>query len=55
MRYLCDTQIIIWTLINPEKLTEQTTHILQNNEIFVSQISLFEIAIKQNYPNYPYL
>lgn len=47
MRYLIDTQILIWTLINPEKLTEKTKQILQHNEIFVSQISLFEIAIKQ--------
>jgi PIN domain nuclease of toxin-antitoxin system len=55
MRYLCDTQIIIWTLINPEKLTEQTKYILQNNEIFVSQISLFEIAIKQKIGKLPEL
>jgi PIN domain nuclease of toxin-antitoxin system len=55
MRYLCDTQIIIWVLISPEKLTEKTEHILQNNEIFVSQISLFEIAIKQKIGKLPEL
>lgn len=55
MRYLIDTQIIIWTLISPDKLTEQTKYILQNNEIFVSQISLFEIAIKQKIGKLPEL
>jgi PIN domain nuclease of toxin-antitoxin system len=47
MRYLIDTQILIWTLVNPEKLSFSITEILQNNEIFVGKISLFEIAIKQ--------
>ncbi len=45
MRYLVDTQIFIWTLISPEKLSMPTRQILQNHEIFVSQVSLFEIAI----------
>lgn len=55
MRYLVDTQILIWTLINPEKLTERTKNILQYNAIFVSQISLFEIAIKQKIGKLPEL
>ncbi len=55
MCYLIDTQILIWTLISPEKLTEQTKQILQANEIFVSQISLFEIAIKQKIGKLPEL
>lgn len=55
MRYLIDTQILIWTLINSDKLTEKTIKILQSNEIFVSQISLFEIAIKQKIGKLPEL
>ena len=55
MRYLIDTQIFIWALINPEKLTESTKQILENNEILVSQISLFEIAIKQKIGKLPEL
>jgi PIN domain nuclease of toxin-antitoxin system len=55
MRYLIDTQIFIWTLINPEKLTAQTLRILQQNEILVSQVSLFEIAIKQKINKLPEL
>ena len=55
MRYLLDTQIFIWTLISPEKLTVQTQQLLKNNEIFVSQTSLFEIAIKQKINKLPEL
>jgi PIN domain nuclease of toxin-antitoxin system len=55
MRYLVDTQIMIWTLISPEKLTAQTKKILENHEIVVSQISLFEIAIKQKIGKLPEL
>jgi PIN domain nuclease of toxin-antitoxin system len=55
MRYLVDTQILLWTLINPNKLSTQTKHILQNNEIVVSQVSLFEIAIKQKIGKLPEL
>lgn len=53
MRYLIDTQILIWAIINPEKLSKQIIEILENNEIFVSQISLFEIAIKQKIGKLP--
>jgi PIN domain nuclease of toxin-antitoxin system len=55
MRYLVDTQIFIWTLISPDNLTAQTRQILQSNEIFVSQVSLFEIAIKQKIGKLPEL
>ncbi|CAG1022092.1 hypothetical protein DOJK_01436 [Patescibacteria group bacterium] len=55
MRYLVDTQILIWTLINPDKLTEQIEQLLQTSEVFVSQISLFEIVIKQKIGKLPEL
>ncbi len=47
MPHLLDTQIFIWALISPEKLSLQTKSLMQNHEIFISQITLFEIAIKQ--------
>ncbi|MBK1717167.1 type II toxin-antitoxin system VapC family toxin [Thiocystis violacea] len=47
MRYLIDTQILIWALISPEKLSSSTRDILQGNDIFVSQMTFLEIAIKQ--------
>ena len=43
--YLIDTQILIWTIIEPKRLSNNT--ILQEHTISVSQISIFEIAIKQ--------
>jgi len=53
MRYLIDTQILIWSIISPEKISSVATHILQNNEIFISQVTFFEIAIKQKIGKLP--
>ena len=53
MNYLIDTQIVIWALISPNKLSTSVREILQNNAIYVSQISLFEIAIKQKINKLP--
>ncbi len=53
MRYLIDTQILLWSMIDPQKLSPATRNILQSNEIFVSQITLFEIAIKQKIGKLP--
>lgn len=53
MRYLIDTQILIWSIITPEKLSSLVTNILESNEIFVSQIAFFEIAIKQKIGKLP--
>ena len=55
MEYLIDTQIIIWSIISPEKLSSKVREILQNNSIGVSQVSLFEIAIKQKIGKLPEL
>lgn len=53
--YLIDTQIFIWSLIAPSKLTPIVKQIVENNLIYVSQISLFEIAIKQKIGKLPEL
>ncbi|OHX37716.1 hypothetical protein BJL95_07905 [Methylomonas sp. LWB] len=47
MSYLVDTQILIWTLVAPNKLAPQVKNALENEATFISQISFFEIAIKQ--------
>jgi len=54
MSYLIDTQIFIWAMISPEKLSEQTIEILQHHSIYVSQISFFEITIKQKIGKLPH-
>ncbi|TLU90059.1 type II toxin-antitoxin system VapC family toxin [Dyadobacter sediminis] len=42
-----DTQILIWALISPFKLSAEILKLLSSNQICVSQISILEIAIKQ--------
>jgi PIN domain nuclease of toxin-antitoxin system len=51
--YLIDTQIILWILIAPHKLSARVMQILQTEHLLVSQISLFEIAIKQKIGKLP--
>jgi PIN domain nuclease of toxin-antitoxin system len=48
MKYLIDTHVIIWLLENDEKLSKVARREIENfdNQILVSVISLFEIAIK---------
>ena len=49
MKYLIDAQILIWYQLDSPKLSKNSYEIILNagNDIFVSQITLFEIAIKQ--------
>ena len=48
MKLLLDTHIILWSLMNPEKLSEKALDLLQldNIEIFYSTASIWEVAIK---------
>jgi len=50
MRYLLDTHVIIWHFENSSKLPQNIAKIIYNpqNIIYVSSISLWEIAIKMN-------
>ena len=49
MSYLIDTQILIWFQLFDTKLKPEIYELITDDEdtIFVSQVSLFEIAIKQ--------
>lgn len=53
MAYLIDTQILIWSLVSPHKLIKPVKNILEAESIFFSQISFFEIAIKQKLGKMP--
>ena len=57
MLYLADTQIAIWFLLEDSKLSPVIYAELTDskNTIFVSQVSLFEIAIKQKIGKLPEL
>lgn len=48
MKYLIDTHVFIWALMNPEKLSKKIYEIIEDeeNEVYLSPISFWEIAIK---------
>ncbi len=48
MKILIDTHIFLWLLFNPEKISRKQLDILeqQENEVFLSNISLWEISLK---------
>ncbi len=47
--YLIDTHILLWMLSSPDKLSKKVVSLLESeNSIYVSIVSLWEIAIKQN-------
>jgi len=48
MKILLDTHFLIWSLTNPEKLGRRiAAHLISDqNEVFYSQASLWEISIK---------
>lgn len=47
MKYLLDTHIWLWSLLEPSKINLQVAEILSNgeNELFISPISLWETLI----------
>lgn len=48
MKYLIDTHVLIWFMMNPEKISKSVMKIITNeeNRIFLSSISFWEMAIK---------
>jgi PIN domain nuclease of toxin-antitoxin system len=55
MQYLLDTHCLIWFQENNPQVPEMVMRVIQNrvNTILFSQISLFEIAIKQKIGKLP--
>jgi len=47
-KYLLDTHTLIWAIVDKNKLSELVLKILQdnNNQLFISAVSFWEIAIK---------
>lgn len=50
MKYLLDTHILLWWLIDPNKIKPKARKIISDktNPIFVSSVSFWEMAIKQS-------
>jgi len=47
MKYIVDTHILIWTLLDPEKLSKKTLETFDHaDEIQVSNINFWEISLK---------
>ncbi len=53
MRLLLDTQVLIWTLLQPNRLLATTQEAIEDgaNDVFVSIASPWEIAIKKSRGN----
>lgn len=47
MRYLLDTHIWLWSLLEPERIEKSTARVLRNkdNEFFISPITVWETLI----------
>lgn len=48
MRYLIDTHVLLWAVIDDDKLSTKIKKVMEDgrNDIFVSSISFWEIALK---------
>jgi len=48
MRYLIDTHVLLWAVIDDDKLSVKIKKVMEDgrNDIFVSSISFWEIALK---------
>ena len=48
MKYLIDTHILIWLAISPDVISDSILEIMENpsNDLYISTVSLWEIAIK---------
>lgn len=55
MKYLADTHVCFWSVFQKGKLSSDAKIIVENeaNEIFVSPVSLWEIAIKYKLGKFP--
>jgi PIN domain nuclease of toxin-antitoxin system len=49
MRILLDTHIVLWALLDSNKLSKKAHKIIESaSEVYISPVSLWEIAIKVN-------
>jgi PIN domain nuclease of toxin-antitoxin system len=50
MQYLLDTHVVLWWLLDPQKIHKKARDIISDRQqdLFVSSISFWEISIKSN-------
>lgn len=46
-RYLLDTHILIWALTQPRRLSTRARQVLEDEDVHVSVLSLWEMLVKQ--------
>ena len=46
MRVLIDTHVLLWALLDPERLTRRERKLIDDSEVLVSAASIWEIGIK---------
>jgi PIN domain nuclease of toxin-antitoxin system len=46
VRLLLDTHLLLWALADPRRLTRKILQELQENDVYVSAASIWEISIK---------
>jgi len=48
MKYILDTHVFLWSIANTKELSKNAIKVIKNpdNEIYVSSVTLWEIAIK---------
>jgi len=47
-RYLLDTHVVLWALTKPRRLSAATFRIIEQEPVFVSALSVWEILLKQS-------
>ena len=48
MNLLLDTHLLLWALLQPTKLKPRARSLIEQNEVFVSSASIWEISIKSS-------
>lgn len=48
MNILLDTHLLLWALLQPTKLKSRARALIEQNEVFVSSASIWEISIKSS-------
>lgn len=48
MRYLIDTNVLLWYISGNKQLPKEYVEIISNNRVYLSIVSLWEIVIKQS-------
>jgi len=50
MKYLLDTHVLLWSLLDTRKLSKRVSETLENrkNEIYVSTVTFWEVALKSS-------